>query len=421
MCLTCPGSAELCSRARQLGLSGEAAAAEQTLAERKQQASRCLTAAASTGNAASYQAAVLTAEAAAAEASMLASAEATFTARCTAAAEALSTAAESGGWTQFASAREGAAFLQQAVRHAEAVMSQRRGTASTAVAAAVDHCIEGLLLEPAWMLASKRVHEHEQPTAQFLSFPCSECSGLMESAHLGSGTPPPLQGAATSTGLFQGSVSSSPPGRPQCIISAVTLAMSAMHLDAGKPDWTAAVTALSDMMPHAKAAIAVVRGQPIQSSPAGTLAAAFTEASHLGLQQTLELALQTLLTQAKLQLQSHQAVVAEFDLPTDEHPQELCTTAWQHPRSLQQIVPQDAVCMPATSQVAEAHLAPPAEALSSAGLNPWATYAAETESEQAQVSRQLVAKLQAGEHLGVLYRLHATLPSASLKGIPQQT
>lgn len=353
---------------------------------------------------------MLTAEAAAVEASMLVSAAATFTARCTEAAEALSTAAETGGWTQFAYAREEAAFLQQEVRHAEDVMSQRRNTASTAVAAAVDHCMECLLFEPALLLTSKRVHEHEQPIAQSLLFPCAECSGLMESAHIDSGTPP-LQGAVTSTCLFQSDVSS-PPDGAQCIISALSLAISIVHLDADSPDWRAAVTALSDLMSPAKAAIAAVRDQPTQCSPAGTLAAALTEARHLGLWQSVELALQTLLAQAQLQLQSQQAIVAEFDLPTEEHPQELCTTAWQYPKSVQQVVPQDAACMTATSQVAEAYLEPPAEALSSAGFNPWDSCAAETESEQAQVSRQLVANLQAGEQLGVLYRLPAPLPSA---------
>lgn len=390
--------AEVCSRARQLGLSGEAAAAEQTLAERKEQASLRLIAAAATGSAAAYQAAMATAEATAVEAAVLAKAAASFTARCTEATKALSTAARTGSWTEFASARDEAVFLQQEVQLAEAAMSQRRNTASTAVAAAVDCCMEGLSLEQAWLLMSERVHADRQTTTQSTLLPCAECSGLTASSHIGRGPAGdhPPQGPVTPTGLFQASVDSRD-GHIQCLIIAITQAISTVPMDADQLDWEAAVTALSDTVSPAKAAVATGRSQPTQSNPAVTLADALIEARHLGLLQTVELALQILLAQAKLQLQSHEAVVAEFDLPTEEHPQEMCTTAWQHPKSAQQVMHQDTACQIATSVLAEAHNEPPADTVSLAGLVHWDRCAAEVEVEQAQVSRHLVAKLQAGD------------------------
>lgn len=402
MCPISPCSAELCSRARQLGLAGEATAAAQTLAERKQQASQQVTAAADTSSAAAYQAAVATAEAAAVDAAVLSSAAATFAARCTGVVEALSSAAQTGGWTQFVSAREEAALLQQDVHIAEAVMSQRRHAASTAVSAALDGCMQGLPLEqglPA--LTSKRVPERQQPSTHSVVLPCPECSGLAESPQ--NLTRPaknhPLQGTVAATGLFQASADSKPHSHTPHIIHALTQAIKTVFLDTDKPDWGTAIAALSDAAPPAEAATG---GRLAATSPAAALAAALTDARQLGLLQTVALALQALLAQAELQHQTQQAVVAEFDVPTQEHPLELCTAAWQHPTGMQQGMTHVMSCTTALAAAAEADHERPAEAAVSARLPSWDSCSAETEAEVEQageLSRQLVATILAGEWL----------------------
>lgn len=396
-----PWSAELCLRARQLGLSGEAAAADQILAERKHQASQEIKTAASTGTAANYQAAVVTAQAAAVEAAVLCNAAATFSARCAEAAEALSTAAESGTWVMFASAREVAADLQQDVQDAEAVMSQRRCTVSSDVAVAVDGCMQVLPLEQgSSLLTSKHVNEHQPPSSQSSLLPCSECSTLTESPHSHTTKTQPWQGTGTNRGLFHASADSylhrhSHAGH---IVTAITQTISTIPLDIDKPDWEVAIAALVDIVSPAKAA----RGRSTRSSPAAAFAAAVTDARQLGLLQTVELALQTLLAQAQLQLQTQQAVVAEFGLPTQEHPQELCTKAWQHAMSMQQVTTQVASCTITTAAMAEAHHEHLSEDVASASFNCWDGCLAETEVEEAEdLGSQLVAKLQAGEHLSL--------------------
>ena len=389
-----PWSAELCLRARQLGLSGEAAAAEQVLAERKRAASKDVMAAANTDTAATYQAAVVTAEAAAVEAAVLCNAAATFSARCAEAAEALSTAAESGTWAMFASTREEAAVLQQGVQDAEAVMSQRRRTASTAVSAAVDGCMQALSLEQGLsVVTSKHVHEHQHPSSQSSLLPCSECSSLTEPPHSHTTKTQPLQGTVTHRGLFHGSADSNLHTRH--IVTAITHTIGTIPLATDQPDWEIATAALVASMSPAEAA----KGSSTRSSPAAAFAAAVTDARQLGLLQTVELALQTLLAQAQLQLQTQQAVVAEFGLPTQEHPQELCTKAWQHTMSMQQVMTQVASCATTTSATAEAHVEPPSEDEASAGLKCSDSCLAETEVEEAEdLGSRLVAKLQAGEH-----------------------
>ena len=398
-----PWSAELCLRARQLGLSGEAAAAEQILAERKHQASQDVTAAASTGSAATYQAAVVTATATAVEYAVLSSAAATFSARCAEAAEALSTAAESGCWVMFASAREEAAALQQDIQDAEAVMSQRRRTVSTAVLEAVDDCMQALLLEQGLSLsASQHVHEYQHPSSPSPLLPCAECSSLTQSPQSQITKTQPLHGAVTNTGLFHGSADSHlhSHSHTRRIVTAITQTISAIPVAADKPDWEVAIAALVDAIPPAKAAAAAARGRSTKSSPAAAFAAAVTDARQLGLLQSVELALQTLLAQAQLQLQNQRAVVAEFDLPTQEHPQELCTNAWQHSVSMQQVMTQVPSCTTATAAVAEAHHELPAEAVASAKSGCWDRCSAETEGEDAEdLGSRLVAKLAAGEHL----------------------
>lgn len=407
MCPISPCSAELCSRARQLGLAGEATAAAQVLAERKQQASQQVTAAASTSSAATYQAAVATAEAAAVDAAVLSSAAATFAAHCAEVAEALSMAAQTGSWAQFASAREEATVLQQDVQDAEAVMSQRRHAASTAVSAALDGCMQGLSLEqglPA--LPSKHVHERQQPsTPHSVALPCAECSDLAESRQNLSrpGENHPSQGTVMGTGLFQASADSRPNSHTPHIIHALTQAINTVFLDTDKPDWEVAIAALSDAASPAEAAAAAARGNGLPAtSPAAALAAAVTDARQLGLLQTVALALQALLAQAELQLQTQQAVVAEFDVPTQEHPQELSTAAWQHPTSTRQGMTHVMSCATASAAAAEADHEFPEEAAVSARLHFWDSCSAETEAEveQAQeLSNQLVAKILAGEHL----------------------
>ena len=346
------------------------------------------------------------AEAAAVEAAVLANAAATFTARCAQAAEALFTAATDGNWVDFASAREEAVVLKQQVQHAEAAMSQRRSAASTAVSAAVDRCLEGLSMEQALpLLTSKRVHKHQQATKQSLQLPCPECCGLTESPHIltGSAEKPPLQSAVTRARPFQGRADNDLHSHTQHIITAITQATSTVRVDADKPDWEVAITALSDVM--SQAATATVQSQPTESNSAVTLAAALTAARQLGLLQTVELALQTLLAEAQLQLQSHQAVVAEFDLPTEEHPQELCTLAWQHLSYVQQGRTQATQARAAAvTAVPETQHELPTAAMLSAALDFLDRCSAESEVEQAEVGSQLVVKLHAGQGLG-LYRL----------------
>ena len=407
VCPISPCSAELCSRARQLGLAGEATAAAQILAERKQQASQQVTAAAGTSSAAAYQVAVATAEAAAVDAAVLSGAAATFAARCTEVAEALSSAAQTGSWTQFASAREEATVLQQDVQIAEAVISQRRHAASTAVSAALDSCMQGLSLKqglPALM--RERVHKRQQPsTPHSVALPCAECSDLAESPQNLSrpADNQPLQGAVMGTGLFQASADCRPPSHTPHIIHALTQPLDTVFLDTDKPDWEVAIAALSDAASPAEAGAAAARdkGLPATSS-AAALATALTDARQLGLLQTVALALQALLAQAELQLQTQQAVVAKFDVPTQEHPQELCIAAWQHPTGMQQGMTHVMPCTTAAAAAGEGDHELPKEAAVSIRLPCWDSCSAETEAqvEQAQqLSNQLVAKILAGKHL----------------------
>lgn len=201
-----------------------------------------------------------------------------------------------------------------------------------------------------------------------------------------------MQGPVTHRGLFHGSADSNLHNHSHTrhIVTAITHTIGTIPLATDQPDWEIATAALLASMSPAKAA----KGSSTRSSPAAAFAAAVTDARQLGLLQTVELALQTLLAQAQLQLQTQQAIVAEFGLPTQEHPQELCTKAWQCTMSMQQVMTQVASCATTTSATAEAHVEPPSEDEASAGFN-----CCLAEGEEAEdLDSRLVAKLQAGEH-----------------------
>lgn len=373
-------------------------AAEQTLTQRKQHASQQLTDTASTGSVASYKAAAEAAEAAAAEPAVLARAAATFTARCTQAAEALLTAARDGSWHEFVSARDQALFLDQQVQLAETAMQQRRDVASSAVSTAVDQCLEAVLQQQALPLAASRARNEDQHAPDSSLFmPCLECYGL-------TGHPAPkaqpaggkLQDILVES-LFQSGNDQTLFDNNQQIIGAIAQAIQAVPsaADASTADWTHAMADLSKAMSSQHPP----QNAPADAIPAVALTDTLTAARQLGLLQTVTLALHTLQAQAQLQQQSHQAVVAQFDLPTEEHPQELCTAAWQqqqHPTTSHHIFAEAA---PYTSPDASGSAA--AVGVESPGF--WAAQGpvegpAEGLAEEAETCAQLVAGLQAGKH-----------------------
>lgn len=384
----------LCTKARQLGLLGEAIAAEQLLAERQTQASHNLTAAASCGSAPDYTTAAATGQEVEVEAATLATAAATMADRCTAAAALLMAAARTGGWTEFASARKQAAFLGLSVLKAEMVLQSRRDAAAKAVSEAVAFCVDSWTLDSAesetkdtepcaacdfsldmpcaactdFRFQSQQ-QQQRQPTdmgqvqslsRQHLSQPVPhlfltgsgrQCSSLCECERvialiakaLQAVNIPPGNESCSDQPVRQSAGDESTQSQPwsQSLSQSQSQSQSQSRLQSQKPSpqaaWEDCMSALSEFLPQEQSPrVQPSSKQPSPDSNPGVsipeeshrgIAAALIAARHLGLLQTVRLALQAVQTHLELQVQEEQAVVAEFDLPTAEHAQD-STAAW---------------------------------------------------------------------------------------------
>ena len=472
--------ADLCLLARQLGLLGEAVAAEQLLAERQSQASHTLTAAADTGSAADYTTAVAVAQAAAVQAAIMASAAAAMTTRCNAAAERVMSAARDGSWREFASVRQQASFLGLCVQEAETLIQNRRAAAAKTLSEAVTVCLNRCILDS--VKSELRVTEPAQSVQDdtSLDMPCAACTNLSMKQHQPAETtgvqPHPIklvrqtvdnlflgvgtslvdsslydsrqalaliaqalqaadEGADNEVSARPGSGQSSKreeqscsQSLPQChTVSQTPLqtpsqpqspSQSQSQAQTRQATWQHCMSALSGFFlkqhmslsqsksrqasPHSSKPV-----QPVPSDGHTDIAAALTAARELGLLQTVRLALHTLQTHLQMQVQEQQAVMAEFDLPTAEHPKD-CTAAWQNGRSSEQQLWQSAG---PTEQTSTGESSGRQHDVSHVGQKhvAWAVPL----QQEGKLVQQLIAKLQKGE-------LPTTqcAPSGSIKTVP---
>ena len=393
--------ADLCLRARQLALLGEAVAAEQLLAERQSQASHTLTAAADTGSAADYTTAVAVAQAAAVQSAIIASAAAAMTTRCKAAAERVMSAARDGSWREFALVRQQAIFLGLHVQEAETLIQNRRAAAAKTVSEAVTVCLNHCTLDSVKSELTVAELARSAQDDSSLDMPCAACTNFPMKQHQPAETtavqPQPIKLVRqTVDNLFQGAGASlvdSSLYDSQQALALITQALQAADVNADnevsagpgsgrsperegqscsqpmpqshtvsqKPSqppsqsqsqtrqatWQHCMSALSGFFSKQHMSLSQSRSRkafpfskPAQPGPSDghtDIAAALTAARELSLLQTVKLALHTLQThlQTHLQMQEQQSVVAEFDLPTAEHPQD-CTAAWHNGPSSEQ-------------------------------------------------------------------------------------
>lgn len=382
-------TAELCTKARQLGLLGEAVAAEQSLAERKGQASHALAASAAAGSAASYEATVTTAQTAAVDASTLTAAAATFAMRCSEAAGVLSIAAEKSSWSDFASARKLALFLGLHFQKDEVVIQQRRDAAAKAVSETVGFCLESWTVQSAQPQSQLSITEsgHRAKHDSSLDLLCAVCTQSsqqqQQSADKAATAWSAEHASCNSDTMFHSAVSlQDDTALPHCqpVVALIAQALQAVDpypstkdlsfcthkgidqspWDQPQPQsksqsqsqssqcsWEDCMSALSKLLSKQQVSRSPSRyrqhPQGASQSPAGDasgsmtassghwfsdLAAALTAARCLGLTNTVKLALHIVQTHIQLQQQEQQSVVAEYDLPTDEHAED-CTSAWQ--------------------------------------------------------------------------------------------
>ncbi len=463
-CMACSvhvAFADLCLRARQLGLLGEAVAAEQLLAERQSQASHTLTAAADSGSAADYATAVAAAQAAAVQAAVIALAAAAMTTRCNAAAERVMSAARDGSWREFALVRQQAAFLGLCVQEAETLIQNRRAAAAKTVSEAVTACLNCCTLDSlkSELRVTKLARSAQDDSS--LDVPCAACTNFPTKQHHpaettsaqpqsiklvrqtvdnlfqgvgasqvdsslydgqqalaliaqalqaadanadnevstrpGSGQSPEREGQSCSQSMPQSHTVSQTPSQPQSQSQSQTQTQSQTR----QATWQHCMSALSGFFPEQHMALSQSRSRqasplskPMQTVPRDghtDLAAALTAARELGLLQTVKLALYTLQTHLEMQVQEQQAVMAEFDLPSAEHPKD-CTAAWHNGRSSEQRLWQSAGPNGQTStgessghrhnvsHVGQKHVAGP-----------------ESLQQEGKLVQQLIAKLQKGE------------------------
>lgn len=469
--------ADLCLRARQLGLLGEAVAAEQLLAERQSQASHTLTAAAGTGSAADYTTAVAAAQAAAVQAAIIASAAAAMTTRCKAAAERVMSAARDGSWREFALVRQQAIFLELCVQEAETLIQTRRAMAAKTVSEAVTVCLNRCTLDSVKSKLTVAELTRSAKDDSSLDMPCAACTNFPVKQHQpaettavqpqsiklvrqrvdnlflgvgtsqvdsslydsqqalaliaqalqaadvnadnevsakpGSGQPPEREGQSCSQSMPQSHTVLQTPSQPP----SQSQTQSQTQAQTRQATWQHCMSALSGFFPQQHASLSQSRSrqapplstpvQPVPSDGHTDIAAALTAARELGLLQTLKLALYALQTHLQMQVQEQQAVMAEFDLPTAEHPQD-CTAAWQNGPSSEQrlwqhVGPNEQTSTGESSghqhdvsHVGQKHMAGP-----------------EPLQQEGKLVQQLLAKLQKG-------KLPTTqcAPSGSIKNVP---
>lgn len=455
--------ADLCLRARQLGLLGEAVAAEQLLAERQFQASHTLTAAADTGSAADYATAVAVAQAAAVQAAIMASAAAAMTTRCKEAAEWLMSAARDGSWREFALVRQQAVFLGLCVQEAETLIQNRRTAAARIVSEAVTVCLHHCTLDSVKSELTVAELARSAQDDSSLDMPCAACTNFPMKQHQPAETtsvqPQSIKLVRqTVHDLFQGAGASQVDSNPYDSQQALALITQALHAadvnvdnemsagpgsgqsheregqsclqlmpqshtvsqtplqppsqsqtqtqsqtqsQTGQATWQHCMSALSGFfskqhmsLPQSRSKQASPHSKPVQPvSDDGhrDMAAALTAARELGLLQSVKLALHTMQTHLQMHLQEQQVVMAEFDLPTAEHPKD-CTSAWQHKPSSGQCLWQSAGPHEQTSKgdssghrhdvsrVGQKHAAGPVSL-----------------QQEGKMVRQLIAKLEKGE------------------------
>ena len=456
--------ADLCLRARQLGLLGEAVAAEQLLAERQSQASHTLTAAADTGSAADYTTAVAVAQAAAVQAAIIASAAAAMTTRCKAAAEQVMGAARDGCWREFALVRQQAIFLGQCFQEAETLIQNRRAAAARTVSEAVTLCLNHCSLDSVKSELTVAELAWSAQDDSSLDMPCAACTNLsmkqhhpaettavqpqpiklvhqtmddlfqgVGASHLdsslydtqqaaalisqalqaadvsldyevsarpGSGQSPEREGQSCSQSLPQSNTVSQTPSQPTSQSQPQSLSQS--QSQTRQPTWQHCMSALSGFFPKQHTSLSqsssrqasplIKPAQPVPGDGLTDIAAALTAARELGLLRTVKLALHTLQTHLQMQMQEQQAVMAEFDLPTAEHPKD-CTAAWHNGPSSGQCLWQSAGPHEQTStgDVSSGHR----HDVSHVGQKHMA--GAVPLQQEGQLVQQLLAKLQKGE------------------------
>ncbi|DBA74610.1 TPA: hypothetical protein ACH3X2_009475 [Trebouxia sp. C0005] len=478
---------DLCLRARQLGLLGEAVAAEQLLAA---QASHILTAAADTGSEEDYTTAVAVAQAAAVQAAIIASAAAAMTTRCKAAAERLMRAARDGSWREFALVRQQAIFLGLCVQDAETLIQDRRAAAAKTVSEAVTACLHHCTLDSTKSELTVAELARSAQDDSSLDMPCAACTsipmkqhhpadttsvhpqsikllpqkvhdlfqgaGASEvdsslydsqqavaliaqalqaadvnaddemSARPGSGQSPEREGQSCSQSMPQSHTVSQEPSQSPSQSQSQTQTQSQTR----QATWQHCMFVLSGFFSKQHMSLSQSRSrqaspfskpaQPVPRDGHTDIAAALTAARELGLLQTVKLALHTVQTHLQIQVQERQAVVAEFDLPTAEHPQD-CTAAWQNAPSSEQRLWQSAGPNEQSSK---------GDALGhwcdGSYVGPKLMAGPESLQQEGKSVQQLIAKLQKGhtrEHIRVnlaewVSRSHAAAPS-QLMLIPQ--
>ncbi|DBA92608.1 hypothetical protein WJX77_001792 [Trebouxia sp. C0004] len=471
---------DLSLSARQLGLLGEAVAAEQLLAERQSQASHTLTAAADTGSAADYATAVAVAQAAAVQAAIMTSAAAAMTTRCRAAAEWVTSAARDGSWREFASVRQQAIFLGLCIQEAETLIQNRRAAAARTVSEAVTACLNHCTLESIKSELTAAGLAHSAQDDSSLDMPCAACTNCPMKQHHPAATTavqPPVQSnklvRQTVHNLFlragASQVDSSLYDTQQALalnaqaLTLITRALQAADVNVDdelsarpgsgetperegqsglqsrpqshtvsqiplqppsqshtqsqtqsqtrQPTWQHCMSALSGIISRQHMSLSQSRsrqasplGKPAQPVPTDgytDIAAALTAARELGLLHTVKLALHTVQTHLEMQMHEQQAVMAEYNLPTAEHPKD-CTAAWHNGPSSEQRLWQNAGAHEQTStedscghwhdvsHVGQKHIAGP-----------------ESLQQEGKLVQQLTAKLQKVKQSGAFRNVSA--------------
>ena len=426
--------ADLFVKARRLGLLGESVAAEQLLTERRDRASRALTASAATASAADYAAAVVTAQAVAVKAAVSTAAAAAFEMRCTEAADVLMTTAKAGGWTDFAVTREQAVFLGLQVLEAETVMQQRRDAATAALSGAVDQCIESWTghSDTQTELSRSELAQHAE-AGSALDMSCTVCTDIRLEQQPAPDRSSILCQSAEHTcysswaSLFQSATTvqqNSVLRHSQRVLLLIAQALQAVHVqpgtsqpadqrishpfrdESGQLTWESVMFALLAVLPKQRILA------PVKEGAAHTdLAGCLTAARQLGLLQTVKLALQAVQAHVQLQHQQHQAVVAEFDLPTNEHAEDCCSSWQEAPdtwQALKQGVtraggvlpsPESTSLHPCHSSARPSNARTQSEAEQVlASASECAQFAPELEQEERDLVQHLVAGLQHGGH-----------------------
>lgn len=327
----------MCIQARRLGLSGEAVAAEQILSERQAQASQQLTGAAACSSAVQYTAAVATAQAAAVHATVISHAAEIFSARCKAAAVALVTAATDGSWSDFEARRRQATALGQVKTGAEAQMQTRRNAASEAVSGALQLVLSELDVGDRDSSDVRAGHQGRPQSAMH----CTDCSNSFQSVQVRSVGQEPVSNAGSIKGSTQSmwamSEKQTPLDELHEQVKRLTAEMVAAlpSSDSSDAAWWHAESALTEVLHVTQCRHINETRSPLEcrscDSPS-RLSAALCNARHVGLLQTVQLALQILQKHIEMAQQAQQTVV-KFKLPTAQHVQD-CTLAWQQSTAL---------------------------------------------------------------------------------------